>query len=303
MAYFLRVLNFAFQDFVRNIWLSVVTISILVLTLLSINVLVIFNVLANTAIDLVEERVDVSVYFKPGVDEDQVLSIRQYLSSLPEVATVEYVSPEQALADFRSNFSDDDVIISAVDELSDNPLGASLRVKARNLDVYPEILAALDRTDFNQYIEHKEYQDRQQIIGTISNWIDTGKQVVWGFIIFFSVISGLIVFNTIRVAIYTHREEITIEKLVGATNWFVRLPFVASAIIYAIISVLVTIAVLYPLFGLIQPFFNQFFGAGTIQIIQYFNQHFLTIFGLQLAAVVLLNVVASLTATRRYLRV
>jgi len=303
MSYFWRIVGFAVQDLWRNIWLSLVTISILGLTLVSVNMLVVFNVAASTAVALVEEKVDVSVYFKPTTTEDQVLTLQRDLQNRPEVESVQYVSQSQALEQFRTAHQDNTAIIGAIDELGNNPLGATLRVKARDLQRYPDIIAVIDQPQYASIIAEKDYDDRSGMIDQISSWTERGRQVAWGFIILFGGISALIVFNTVRVAIYTHREEIGIEKLVGATNWFVSLPFVIEGVIYAVAGILVTIALVWPLLGIVQPSLTAFFGAGRLNIISYFSQHFFFIFGLQCLGAIALNVLASFIATRKYLKV
>lgn len=303
MTYLLRIIGFALQDLWRNIWLSLVTVSILGLTLVSVNILVVFNVAASTAVALVEEKVDVSVYFKPTTAEDQVLELQRDLQNRPEVESVQYISQNEALEQFRAAHQDNTAIIGAIDELGENPLGATLRVKAHDLARYPDIIAVIDQPQYAPIIAEKDYDDRSGMIDQLSGWTDRGRRVAWGFILLFGGISALIVFNTVRVAIYTHREEIGIEKLVGATNWFVSLPFVIEGVIYAVVGILITIALVWPLLGLMQPSLTAFFGAGRLNIISYFSQHFFFIFGLQCLGAIALNVLASFIATRKYLKV
>jgi len=303
MSYILRVLKFSFQDFYRNIWLSLVTISILILTFISINVLVIFDSMTKTAVNIIENKVDISVNFKSSVSSEEVSDMKEYIKGLSEVSAVEYVSKQEALQKFRKTHQNDEVVLEVIEELSENPLGAIIKIKARNLESYPAILEAIDKPEYNKLVASKNYHDKQQMINKVSGWTGAAERVVLVFILFFMAVSALIVFNTIRVAIYTHREEIGIEKLVGATNWFVRLPFIIESVIYAIIACLITIAVIYPLLDVIQPYLASFFGAGQFNIATYFTNNFILIFGLQLLAVSVINVIASFIATRKYLRV
>ena len=303
MSYLLRILKFSLQDFLRNIWLSLVTISILVLTLVSVNVLVVFDAITGTAVKVVESKVDISVDFKSSTSEEEIKKMKDYILSLPEVAEIEYISKEEALQGFKDKHQDSQMILEVVDELAENPLGAIIRIKARSLDSYSGILQAIDRAEYNKLIASKDYYDRQEMIDKISSWTKTGETIVFVFILFFILISALIVFNTIRVAIYTHREEIGIEKLVGATNWFVSLPFIIESVIYGLIACLITLALIYPLLSLVQPYLGGFFGNGNLDIVGYFNSNFILIFGLQLLVVVVVNVVSSFVATRKYLKV
>lgn len=303
MSFLYQILKFSIQDFYRNIWLSLATISILVLTLLSINFLVVFDAMAKTAIEVIENKVDISINFKATTGEDEIEGMKKYIINLPEVASVEYISQEQALKKFQQRHQGQTTILEAIEELDSNPLGATLRVKARNLDSYSVILQTIDRAEYNKLIVSKNYDDRQEMISKISGWINTGKKLVLASILFFILISALIVFNTIRVAIYTHREEIGIEKLVGATDWFVSLPFIIESIFYSLISCLITIIIIYPFLIIVQPYITNFFGSGQLDLVNYFNSNFVAIFVSEFLLISLLNILSSFIAIRKYLKV
>jgi len=141
-----RVIKFSSQDFWRNFWLSAATVIVLVLTLVVVNFLIILNVLTKTAVAEVQEKIDVSIYFKQGVSESQIGNIKSYLLSLPEVEAVEYISPERALSEFQKKHANDPAILESLNEVGENPLGATLVVRARDPQKYREILKILDDT-------------------------------------------------------------------------------------------------------------------------------------------------------------
>jgi len=298
----LRVGKFAWQDFYRNIWLSIATITILVLTLLSVNFVVAVNAVASQASQSVEDRVDISLHFQSTIDEEKILGVKRDLADWPEIATVDYISRDEAIADFRARHASDLAILEALDHLADNPLGAVLRIKARQITDYPTILTKLDTAEYNQLVASRDYEDRQTIIEMLTAITTKVRQIGIGIVIVFTLIAGLIVFNTVRVTIYTHREEIAMMKLVGATNWFVRLPFVIEGIIYGIVAALLTIILLYPILRVFQPYVAGVLAADW-SIVDYFMGHALGIFGTEVLAISILNVLSGLVATRRYLRV
>src|SRR5690606_30706471 len=125
-----RVIKYALQHFARNVWLSTATIVIMVLALFVLAGLIMFNVSTKTVITSIQDKIDVSVFFKADTAEDEVLRIKSTLESLPEVKEVEYVSKEEALQIFKEKHEDDETISQAIDQLNDNPLLASLNVKA-----------------------------------------------------------------------------------------------------------------------------------------------------------------------------
>ncbi|MFH1173204.1 MAG: permease-like cell division protein FtsX [bacterium] len=298
-----RAVKFALQNFWRNIWLSLITIFIILLTLLLINILITVNILANHAIKLVEEKVDVSVYFNPQATENQVLGVREQLLTLATVQDVKYISEEEALTAFKELHKDDPKILESLAEIGINPLGSTLIVRANNPQDYPAIIESLTKEEYSQIIEDMDLEDHQEVISRITNLTAKVYQVGLVLSIIFSVVVLLIVFNTIRIAIYTHREEIGIMKLVGANNWFVRLPFIIEGVFYSLVACVLTAILIYPLLGILQSYVGNFFDSGDFNIVSYFTNNFLTIFGLELLAMVILNVISTAWATRKYLKV
>jgi cell division transport system permease protein len=299
---FFRVIKFAFQDFFRNFWLSFVTLTILILALFSINLLIIFNIVAKSAIASIENKVNINLYFKPEINEDQILNVQRYLQSLMQIKEIEYVSKEQALENFKNKHKDNPKIIESLAEIDKNPLGASLIIRAKSTADYPVVLENLKDPQYNNMIESKDFDDHKLVIDRISGITRRVNYGVFVVALIFTLISILIIFNAIRMAIYTHREEIVAMKLVGATNWFVRAPYLLQGIIFSVFSVIITVIIIYPFLGFLQPYLGVMLES-DFNIITYFNQNFAMIFGLQLLATMLLNLLSSYWAVNRYVRV
>lgn len=273
------------------------------MTFISINFLIIVNITTDAAIDIIKKKVDVSVYFKPDTTDNQVLEVKTYLSSLTQVKDINYISQQEALEKFRQQHRQDTVIIESLEELKDNPIGATLQIKAKSMDDYPEIMNVLDNSKYNTLILDKNFDDHKVYITKIKSLSENIKKIGFFTSGIFIFIALLIVFNTIRVAIYTHRQEIAIMKLVGATNWFIRSPFLLEAIFYGIIGCIFSIIVIYPLLSFIQPYLEDFFLTEEFNVVKYFNNNFWKIFGLEILVVILLNIISSSIAIRRYLKV
>jgi len=297
-----RIIKFAGQDFFRNFWLSVVTLTILVLALFSVNLLIIFNTIADSAIATIENKIDINVYFKPEISEEQVQNVQKYLESLVKVEAVQYTSRDQALANFKERYQDNQKIMQSLAELDKNPLGASLAIKAKDTSDYPQILESLADPQYDALIERKDFDDHKQVISRITGITQKVNFGVAGVAVIFILIAILIIANAIRMAIYTHREEIYAMKLVGATNWFVRGPFLLQGLIFAVLSVFLTIVVVYPLLGLLQPWLGKIL-ENDFNIINFFNANFGLIFGLQLLVAMLINLISSYWAVNKYLSV
>lgn len=298
-----RVIKYAFQDFWRNIWLSAVTVTIIVLALFSINFLVILNIITKTAISQVENKVDVSVYFKPEVTENIIFEIKTKLLTLDSVKDITYVSREEALKSFKEKHRNDPKIIESLEEIGQNPLGSTLIVQAKSTKDYGPILGVLNDAKYQDYIWEKDFQEHELIIDKISTISQRVKKIGLIMSIIFTLIGFMVVFNTIRVNIYTQRKEIGIMKLVGASNWLVRAPFLLEGIFYSIIGMVLTVAIIYPCLGFIQPYIGTFFETTQFNLISYFNLNFVYIFGIELLAIMFLNIISSFVATSKYLKV
>lgn len=296
-----RVFKFALKDFWRNLGLSLMTISILVLTYLSLNLLVIVNFFTDAAIHVIENRVDISVYFGPTVSDERILGVRGNLASLPEVKDVIFISRDEALAQFKRNHADEPSILEALNEVGENPLGAVLVIKAKSASQYGPILEALDSPAVKSLVEDKTVEDHRALIERLSAVTDKVQRAALGLSLVFALISLLIVFNTIRVSIYIHREEIAIMRLVGASSDFVRVPFLIETVLFNLISLGIVAAVVLPTLGVIEPAARAFFDA-DVGITAYYRSDWLTIFGYQLGAVTFLSLVATVLSMRKYLK-
>ncbi|PIR47373.1 hypothetical protein COV06_03775 [Candidatus Uhrbacteria bacterium CG10_big_fil_rev_8_21_14_0_10_50_16] len=298
-----RTTKFALQNIGRNIWLSVATVLVFVLTLSTINILITLHVLTDAAIQSVEDQIDVSVYFKKGTSEEIIFGAQDYVSSLSQVSKVEYVSGEEALKRFSERHRYDARILEALTVVETNPFGGELIVSARNTDDFAFILEALKNPTFGNAIESQDFSDHERVIQRIDAFTQRVQLFALVLAGIFALIAVLIVLNSIRVSIYTHREEIGIMKLVGASNSFVRLPFIIEGIIFSLLATLITAAIVFPTAASMEPQLAQFFESNTIGLSTYYLQNWYWIFGGQFLALAVLSTVASALAMGRYLRV
>ncbi len=298
-----RGIIFGLQSFWRNVWLSLATIFVIFLALVSVNFLIIVNAIADSAILAVQERVDVSVYLKPEVKESKIAEIKTRFESLVEVKEVAYKSPQENFEAFKAKHQNDPDIQETIAELSGNPMGSTLIIKAKQLDDYPQILSLLDDPAYVDLIEEKNYDNNQLVISRIDLISKNVNRVVLAISLIFIIIAILIVFNTVRIAIFTHQNEISIMRLVGASNWFIRFPFISECLISGVFGLLLTIIFIYPVLSVLQGYLVGFFGGVNFNLIEYFNSNFLIIFGGQLLGILLLNFLASIVAISKYLKV
>ncbi len=297
-----RIFKFAIQNFWRNIWLSLVTVTMLVLTLLVVNILISLQVMGQAARREVEKKIDLTVGFKPGVSEKVVTEVQSYLGSLSQVVAVEEISATEALESFRRRHQNNPAVLISLEEVGGNPFGPSLVVRARGSQDYPFILEALENPTYREYVQDKDFIDHELVISRINTIVSRFRNFGVALAGIFAIIAVLIIFNTIRVAIYTYREEIGIMKLVGASNWFVRLPFLLESVFYSLLAVGLTAVIVFPAATFLEPVLTRFFDGETVGLVAYFKLHGLGIFSSQLLALIFLNIVSSLLAMGRYLR-
>lgn len=297
-----RIIKFSFQDIFRNIWLSIVTVTILILALFSINMLLVVRVISQASVGAVKDKIDVSVFIKADTSEEKIINLKQQLENLDGVKKVDYISQAQALEIFRQKYQNNSNIIQALQELGTNPLTATLIIKPKDTSNSDILINDLNKIN-DDIIESKDFTDHKLILERINNI--TKKVSDAGMILssIFVFISILVVYNAIRVAIYTHRKEIAIMRLVGASTSFIYMPFLLSGLIYALVGILAIVALFYPFLSLLQPYLEAFFIDYQINIIQYYNSNFIYIFGLQLAGAALINIIASFIAVRKYAKV
>ncbi|TES96585.1 ABC transporter permease [Patescibacteria group bacterium] len=299
-----RVIKMGFVNFWRNSWLSLTTTMIVTLTLLVISALVILSFLGNIALDSIQDKIDVSVYFKTSVSEKEILMVKGRLENLSEVKGVEYVSREQALERFKAEHQDDALVLDSL-KGDDNPLPASLEIKAENPEQYELITQALEdpfyklliAEDGISYYQNKTKIDRLVSITTFMR--RTGLGVSLGFI----VIALLVVFNSIRVTIYTRREEIEIMKLVGASNWYIRWPFVLEGVMYGIFAMLISFLVIVPLVYYLSPRVLNYLGGENLGLISSFWYSIFILGVFQFITGILIGTLSSLLAIRQHLKV
>ncbi len=299
-----RALTFALRNFWRNFWLSLITVSMLTLTLLSVNVLLVLNHVTQKAVEAVEDRIEVSVYFKPEMSQDRLVSAAASLRLLSQVRDVEVVTAAQALDRFTRRHAGEDAILKSLEEVDRNPFGPSLVVKARSAADFPFILDALKNPQFQNDIREKDFGNYSQIIERIRSITDRARLFGMGIAVLFLLIAVMIVFNTVRIGMVIHREEIGIMKLVGATDRFVKSPFLIEAVLYSLLATMMVAALVLPSIAILEPKFDLFMGADhRTGLVQVFRQNGLSIFGGQFLSMALLNVIATSLAMRKHLRV
>lgn len=298
---FWRGIKSGIKNFFRNGWLSVATISIIVLTLFLINLVFLITVIANETLEDVQEKIDVSLYLKSDANDREINAVIDTIKRMPEVKEVKYISKDEALDVFKEKHKEDEIILKSIEELG-NPLQPSLSVKMENPQAYQRVFDDLKASELRVVISDIDYySEKKPIVERLSNIINRLRQVGLIVILLFSAIAVLVTFNSIRLTMYNYRREVEIMKLVGANRWFIRFPFIIEGMMYGFFSAWISIILFYPLVYFSAPYLGQV--ASSVDIVNYLNTHAIKIIVIQLSSGILLGAVSSLIAIRKYLKI
>lgn len=299
-----RVVKAGFVNFWRNGFVSLAAILVVVITLFTIGTLIFSKAVLESALAHIQDKVDISVYFRNDADEKDILAIRDSVLKLGEVKSAEYVSAEKSLEDFKERHKDNATLMQSIDELDKNPLGAVINIKAKQISQYGSVanfLNGKNEPPENSTIDKINYFQNKKVIDRLSKIIDSSKNLGMIASLVLVIVSILVTFNTIRLTIYASREEIEVMKLVGASNRFASGPFVVEGVMYGFFSALITMIIFYPIIVWIDPKIMTVFSE--VSLLRYYINNFVQIFGLLLAVGVLTCSFSSIVAVRRYLKV
>lgn len=273
----------------------------MIVALTVIGGLILFNASADVFVSGLQDKVDVSVYFNRDVAESDILGVKEDLESMDEVRDVNYTSREEALKIFQERHQNNEVIITALGELDDNPLQASLNIKVYDTRQFESIVTGLEGSLAAPLIDDINFRENEKVINRINSIASTVSTAGLAFTVILSAFVFLVTFNTVRLAIYTARDEIHVMKLVGASNWFVRGPFIITGAMYGIVAAFLTLAFL--LFGTWILGTQVSVVFAEINLFGYLLSNFLVVSLTLLSIGVGFGALSSYFAVRRYLKV
>ena len=300
-----RIIKSGIFNFSRSGYVSFASMLVMVITLSVIGSVVFVSAILNITMNELRDKVDINVYFVATAIEEDIVSLKTKIEALPEVNTVEYISREEALEKFKLRHENDQITLQALEELGENPLGAVLNIKAKQPSQYEGIANFLNEEDIlssegDKIIDKINYFENKTAIEKLSRIIDSAESLGWAISLALVVVSIVITLNTIRLAIYISREEISVMQLVGASKNYVRGPFIVTGIIVGFASGLITMLLFLPisywLGNLTQNFFIGF------NIFDYYIGNFFEILFIIVGSGVAIGAVSSLLAVRKYLK-
>jgi len=299
-----RVIRSGYRSFIRSGFTSIASIMIMTITLFVIVSLILIQTTLYTALNDIKEKVDVTVYFVPDASENSIKEIQNSLIKLPEVKDVSYTSSDDALTAFKERHANDYLTLQALDELGDNPLGASLNIKAKDPSQYESISKYFDNDSVLargslSVVDKVDYHQNKIVIDRLGSIIAGAKSLGFAVSLVLIIISIIITFSTIRLIIYMSREEINVMRLVGAGSKYIRGPFIVSGVLVGISASICAAILFFPITIWLGNRMTDFIG---INLYTYFKSNFFQLFIIMLGSGIILGSISSVFAINRYLR-
>ncbi len=298
-----RIIKTGFLNFKRSGLVSWAAVLVVTITLSVITAIILLQAVLHFSLAQIKNKVDVTIYFTVNAPEDKILLLKSSLEKLPEVAQVSYTSAGKALELFRERHKNDYPTIQAFDEIEDNPLGAYLNVKAKEVSQY-ESIANFMRSDNTlvlgsaSIIDKVNYHQNKLVIDRLNTIISGAQQLGFLITLLFIIISIIITFNTIRLTIFISKEEIGVMRLVGASKMHVRGPFMMEGVIYGVIATIITLLLFWPATAWLGHNMTDFLG---VNMYDYYLSSFFQIFVILLLSGIILGIISSFLAVRKYL--
>ncbi len=302
-----RIMRSGFFSFWRNGFVSLSSVLVMIITLFVITATIFLGAILNASLQEIKNKVDINVYFVRTAPEEDIIVLQKALEALPEVkAPVEYVSREDALASFRQKHQDDQFTLQALDELGENPLGASLNIRAKEPSQYEGIAEFLKSKsslsqDGTSIIDKVNYYQNKTAIDTLTRMIDSANRLGFILTLFLVCVSILITYNTIRLAIFMSKDEISVMRLVGASMMYIRGPFVVSGAIYGVVSGFITLILFFPITLWLGNATAEFFVG--LNVFSYYIENFAQIFFIVIFSGAVIGAISSFLAVRKHLKI
>jgi len=300
-----RVIKSGTISFIRNGSVSVASTLVMTVTLSVIASLLFVGALLQSTLEGIRSQVDINVYFERSVTEAQALALLSDIELREDVSSASYTSPEQALENFRLRHEGNELIMGALEEVGSNPLEASINIRAIDPSSYQDIAEFIQQEnvsgDVAQGVKKISYLENKTAIDTLSRIIDSSEKLGIIVALFFMIISILITFNTVRLAIYVSKDEIAVMRLVGASERYIKGPFVVIGVLYGFLSSLVTLIIFYPITYWLGPMTLNL-GTG-LNIFNYYLGNFIQIALIVISFGIILGIISSWLAVKKYIKV
>ncbi len=296
-----RIIKLGFTNFKRNWGLSLMATLVMTLTLIIISVFVIFNIVVNTTTESIKEKIDLAVYFKLDAEEKDIRVLEEKIKNRLDVRSVHFVTKEEAL----NRWNEMRISQKIKEQISEdeNPLPFSLDIKTHRSEDLESVANYLSGKEFEIIVDRVSYKENKDIIEKMVNITNFSKKIGIILGIIFVVISVLVILNTVKLAIFTRTKEIEIMRLVGASEIFIRVPFVVEALLYALFATIFSLLLIWLGIYFISPMVTQYLGEVQLNMQEFFISNLLWIFLLEFIFSAIISVFCSIISMGKHLKI
>lgn len=296
-----RIIGLGWQNLARDSGIAVANVFIIMIPILLTSALFLLKNVSDFLVEGLQEKADISVYFNESVSEDDILRVKDKINEIAGISQAEYVSKDQALLAFRQRHQNNEILLESLAEVNGNPLFSSLNVSAASPSQFDEVTALLAQDDYKDLVNKVNYSEKKDVIQKIFSFTDNAQKIGLALFAGLGVISIIVTFNTIRMAILSRKREIGIQRLVGASRWFIRGQFLVEGMIFGILAAVFSFFVVAAVCWYASPALARILPG--MDLWQNFSANLWTMLGMQLAIGAGLGVFSSMIAITRYLKV
>ncbi|MFZ3073582.1 MAG: permease-like cell division protein FtsX [Minisyncoccales bacterium] len=296
-----RIIGLGWHNLSRDGGIAIANIFIIMIPILLTSLLFEMKDVSAFLIREFQSKADISVYFNESVSENDILRVKDKINQIPGIENVQYVSKDQALEDFKIRHQNDAVLLESLNEINGNPLVSLLNVSAVSTVKFDEVSALLAQDEYKDMVNRVNYNEKKEVIQKIFAITENTKKV--GLVLFaiLGFISVIVTYNTIRTAILSRGREIAIQRLVGASRWFVRGQFLVEGLIFGILGAVFSFLIAAVICWYLSPMLAAILPGMSLW--QNFLTGIWTLIGIQIGIGAGLGIFSSMIAITRYLKV
>ena len=303
---FWRMVRYGVNNLTRNAWLTIAATVIMTITLLIIFASVATRTVLNDTIDTFSQGVDMSLYLQTSAEEKDIEKIQNELKELDTVRSVSYLSPAEQREAFAARYKNNPAILESL-QMATNRFSGTIRVNLYDIENTSELEKFADTNETYNAVKDPAREpsfagDRKAVIDDIASRVGTFQTVGYVLLLIFVAISILVVFNTIRMAIFNRKEEIYMMKLIGADKSFIRGPFVVEAISYGMLAALLATVLGVVLLSATSDGLVEF-GLTAQPTIEFMRRYIVLVLAGMMTIGAIIGVISSMLATQRYLKI
>jgi len=301
-----RIIKIGLKTFWRNGLLSSASILTVTITLVSTTFLYFGILISEYTLKKIEDKIDINIYFEIGADKNKVEEFKKEIFKIDGVDKnrSKFLSQDEVYQDFIKQTGDEELLAEVTNILGEKPVGPVLNIKAKSLGDYKKISKYLEsevvQTKYNDILNNTNYNDNQLVAKRIEVWtkyLEIIGAISLGVLLFISLV---LIYNTIRIIIYSYKEEIQVMRLIGASNFYARGPFLVEGILYGFISGVLSVIIIYTTLYFTRDFFGE---LTSFSLYDYFNQNIIQLSGIIIISAIIISFISTYFAVSKYLNV